>query len=261
MAIYRNCTLSTSMPDVSSISFSDLAMPSSYLLPHLPPVLNQSWDTESATAKWGATWCGCAAAVSIKLWQERGNGHCFLPFDGIWLNAKAASYDNLNVVSPNDLKLISETYWQTIPSSQVGSISSIFKVLLFEGLALQNNPEVASLFRISNYEHVIADEDLFLSYSDMYYKIKQAVYQHGPVWVAFNFYANFFSIGRQGIFSAPIGDSSSGHGAVVYGWDDSVNGGSLILRNSWGKNWGLDGNFYGSAEAFVPTIFSAIIVD
>ena len=35
-----------------------------------------------------------------------------------------------------------------------------------------------------------------------------------------------------------------GHEVLAYGYDDSVNGGSLLIRNSWGASWGKNGDFY-----------------
>lgn len=38
----------------------------------------------------------------------------------------------------------------------------------------------------------------------------------------------------------PVG----GHCVAICGWDESVNGGSFLVRNSWGSDWGKHGNFY-----------------
>ena len=35
-----------------------------------------------------------------------------------------------------------------------------------------------------------------------------------------------------------------GHAVAVVGYDDNLNGGRFICRNSWGTNWGDHGYFY-----------------
>jgi C1A family cysteine protease len=54
--------------------------------------------------------------------------------------------------------------------------------------------------------------------------------------------------GFEGIQSDGIwykaGKVLGGHETLVIGYDDTVNGGSFQVRNSWGKDWGQAGNFW-----------------
>jgi len=53
--------------------------------------------------------------------------------------------------------------------------------------------------------------------------------------------------GFEGIQSDGIwykaGKVLGGHEVLAFGYDDTLNGGSFLVRNSWGKDWGLEGNF------------------
>ena len=47
--------------------------------------------------------------------------------------------------------------------------------------------------------------------------------------------------GETGYFQPNYVESEIGHAMTIVGYDDSVNGGSFLVVNSWGKDWGLDG--------------------
>jgi C1A family cysteine protease len=64
--------------------------------------------------------------------------------------------------------------------------------------------------------------------------------------IGFSVYQSFESIGSDGLWTP---DKSSeqvlgGHEVLAVGYDDTVNGGSFLVRNSWGSSFGKDGNFY-----------------
>jgi hypothetical protein len=62
--------------------------------------------------------------------------------------------------------------------------------------------------------------------------------------VGFTVYESFEeTVGPDGIWT-PAGTSIGGHEVLAFGYDDSVNGGSFQIRNSWGPSWGNHGNFW-----------------
>jgi hypothetical protein len=73
--------------------------------------------------------------------------------------------------------------------------------------------------------------------------IKAALQDIGPVATVMGANSAFQHY-SEGCFS----DSSSqsiNHGVLIVGWDDTIcDGGSWIVKNSWGRNWGEDGFFH-----------------
>jgi C1A family cysteine protease len=67
---------------------------------------------------------------------------------------------------------------------------------------------------------------------------------HGyPVAIGFRIYPSF-DVDERGVMTlpSPTEVDEGGHAVLVVGFDDSRN--VLIVRNSWGDDWGDNGNFY-----------------
>ena len=63
--------------------------------------------------------------------------------------------------------------------------------------------------------------------------------------IGFTVYESFESIGSDGLWSPSKNEGVlGGHEVLAIGYDDSVNGGSFKVRNSWGSGWGASGNFW-----------------
>lgn len=63
--------------------------------------------------------------------------------------------------------------------------------------------------------------------------------------IGFTVYESFESVGPDGLWTPSTNETVlGGHEVLAIGYDDSVNGGSFQVRNSWGASWGQDGNFY-----------------
>lgn len=63
--------------------------------------------------------------------------------------------------------------------------------------------------------------------------------------IGFTVYESFESISANGIWSPSTSESVlGGHEVLSIGFDDSVNGGSFLVRNSWSASWGQNGNFW-----------------
>lgn len=85
------------------------------------------------------------------------------------------------------------------------------------------------IYRIKNWERVSG-----------LYNIKNALVNYGPLVTRFDVYSDFYSY-TGGIYEHTSGSYQGGHAVCVVGYND--NPGYWICKNSWGKNWGLNGYF------------------
>lgn len=78
------------------------------------------------------------------------------------------------------------------------------------------------------------------------YEVKHCLSDGYPVAFGFTIYESFMSdtVARTGIASMPGPNEQpmGGHAVLAVGYDDSKN--ALLVRNSWGPNWGIDGYFW-----------------
>ena len=82
--------------------------------------------------------------------------------------------------------------------------------------------------------------------------VKGALAQGLPVIIGFDVSSNFMDIGSDGIMPEPDGDIQGGHCVCVVGYTDRaytdsvlgpVPASFLVVRNSWGPDWGRKGHF------------------
>ena len=88
--------------------------------------------------------------------------------------------------------------------------------------------------------------------------IKNAIASTGPVLIGGEWYSSWFHPVR-GVLPPAAGGVAGGHATLVFGWDDDVAGGSLLVRNSWGADWpgSMNGNVYAPYARFVPVLWEA----
>ncbi|HLL28770.1 MAG TPA: C1 family peptidase [Xanthobacteraceae bacterium] len=72
-------------------------------------------------------------------------------------------------------------------------------------------------------------------------EIKKAICDYGPVATRMRVVSDNFKAYTGGVYREKVesNDAGGGHAVVLVGWDDSK--GAWLMRNSWGKDWGLDG--------------------
>lgn len=67
--------------------------------------------------------------------------------------------------------------------------------------------------------------------------------QQRPIVFGFSVFSNFESdeVARTGKLNLPSPDDSmeGGHCVAIVGYDDTIDGGVVFIRNSWGNKWGL----------------------
>jgi C1A family cysteine protease len=76
--------------------------------------------------------------------------------------------------------------------------------------------------------------------------IKACLASGSPVYIGFTVYSSFESeeVAKNGIMPMPVDGEEilGGHAVVIVGYDDNKQ--RLLVRNSWGKKWGVKGYFY-----------------
>ena len=86
----------------------------------------------------------------------------------------------------------------------------------------------------------------YLSITPSIPQIKQCLVNGYPVVFGFTVYSSFMTqeVADSGIMPMPQDSDKleGGHAVMAVGYDDTKN--ALIVRNSWGTNWGLKGYFY-----------------
>jgi C1A family cysteine protease len=196
-------------------------LPSKFRLTLLAPALNQG-----NTGR-----CVAFSGTGLRQQQERSDGDWpkgWPPLDPEWLYEHAEAIDGI----------------PTPPGPQRGTtIRAALQVLAKQGQPLTGDAASASRFRIASYWAVPLTVDA----------IKRALVQYGPVWIAGRWYTPWFHP-VAGVLPKPWGPSIGGHARFVFGWDDSVAGGSFLVRNSWGKGWGVQGNSYDPYGAFIDAL-------
>lgn len=88
--------------------------------------------------------------------------------------------------------------------------------------------------------------------------VKNALARGFPVVVGFDVYESFYNIGSNGVMPYPNVNNEEllgGHAVVIVGYDDNKN--AFIVRNSWGKNWALNGYFYMPYRVIQNTTMSS----
>lgn len=89
-----------------------------------------------------------------------------------------------------------------------------------------------SLIPISDYGYY-ASPDISL--------VKSVISNHGPVVSSMAVYDDFRPYYDGGVYRHTFGELDGYHQVVIVGYDDNLN--CWICKNSWGKNWGIDGYF------------------
>jgi C1A family cysteine protease len=78
------------------------------------------------------------------------------------------------------------------------------------------------------------------------YEVKHCLSDGYPVAFGFTIYESFMNeeVARTGIAPMPGPNESmlGGHATMIVGYDDSMS--ALLVRNSWGPNWGIGGYFW-----------------
>lgn len=191
-----------------------VTLPFRFTLSNLGPVLDQG---NTGT-------CVAHAADGVRMWQEYRDKSSINKY--VTETAVFQLYD-----------LCKKADGQHDPDRNNGtSVRTVLKVLKNFGTPLangkRNGGKIAAYYAVD---------------SDSITTMKTALITHGPLLVGTEWDSAWFSVPRTLILPAPSGNSVGGHAYFIWGWDDNVNGGSWLIRNSWGRGtggWTSTGNAY-----------------
>jgi hypothetical protein len=153
--------------------------------------------------------CVAYSSAGRKMWEERLDEGRWLSFDTAWLYRRCKALDG-----------------NTTPGT---TLRSALRVLAAEGIRAtgESNPKA---HRIAAYYRVPKDATV----------VRRTIAQSGPVLLAIPWYRSWFHTRAGGLLPSPdvlVG----GHAVLATGWDNRR---GLLLRNSWGRQWGSLGNFW-----------------
>lgn len=110
-----------------------------------------------------------------------------------------------------------------------------YDIKTFENPPTDNETIEAKNYTITGYQRIQSMEE-----------IKHALLNKHLVVFGITVYESFETVDSDGIVTIPKENETElgGHAMCFVGYDDNLNGGSFIVRNSWGEIWGDKGYCY-----------------
>lgn len=184
----------------------------------------------------------CASAWTLKAYEEIVQGD--YPSSGLsaaFLYSMCKQVDGL----PGEEGTTPRAALQVLKNNGVCS-EEVMPYYLLSDLAAPQTPEVspgalsaARDYRIQSYARLLSYTDQDRSQALL--SLRQALQQQGPLLLALMVSENFVP-DKEGMLPLPEGLSQGGHAVGIVG--DLPEKEALILRNSWGADWGEDGYAY-----------------
>jgi hypothetical protein len=157
--------------------------------------------------------CGAYSAIGVRHFHEKRDGHGVVPF------SPPALYALVKDLERRETGLEFDGVY----------IRDVLRIMKGSGTPLQDGTRDG---KISTYYRVPSGTAAF----------KAALFNSQvPLYFRIDWDRNWMSLPYNKVVKTPINDIIGGHALYIWGWDDNVNGGSWLIRNSWGR-WSTAGN-------------------
>ena len=113
-------------------------------------------------------------------------------------------------------------------------------------------------YQLEKFEYIQTRNNNFIE------NVKINIAKNFPVMIATNITKSLYNVktgsNQQAVWSPQGGEENEGgHAMCVVGYDDTINGGSFRIVNSWGTGWGDNGYFWLSYKDFYDRVVEAFV--
>jgi C1A family cysteine protease len=223
---------STEHPEVQKFFvYKALPLPSKVDLRgvHMPPIVDQG-QLGSCTAN--------AAAAIIDYCDHKTHGHFLNP-------SRLFQYYNTRLIEGTVDEDSGATIRDTIKAiATYGAIPESkrqYEIARFTEKPTDEEYTLGALYKAINY--VLIDQP-GMTKPDILQAVKLKLSQGYPLEFGANVYKQIQNVSTNGLIKLPGRWESSigGHAMVIVGYNDKLaTGGALLIRNSWGTDWGMEG--------------------
>lgn len=171
------------------------------------------------------------------------------------------AYDRLNLINNDYNKIINGENYLNIGGNYY---LSMFLLTAGYGVSNENKMKYTSLKNNTYYNSILAFnsdytiKNNFLVPMNQVNNIKKCIIKYGSVASAFNY--NKENLNKKTNAYYQIQNKHTNHAIAIVGWNDNYpktnflskpnNNGAWLIKNSWGKNWGINGYFWISYEDY-----------
>lgn len=217
-------------------------LPSKYSLKKYCPKA-RSQSRYGTCTSWATTYAALTIAEAVKNnWSDRNyiTSHALSPLF-VYAQIKLTANDDCQNGTriPDALELL---------KTKGAPLYSSFDVLCAERVSPSLFSE-ASNHKIDDYFTLF--NSWCLDDNEKIKKVKKALSEDCPVVVSMVVYNSFCD--AKNFWNGLLDDKRGNHAMCLVGYDDNVNGGSFLIMNSWGDDWGSDGFTWVTYKDFCRT--------
>ena len=233
-------------------------LPSSYSLEKYIPAIGDQYDSGSCVA-WAFSYYGMSIIYnsSYNITSEAGKkANSFDP----WFLYNQIGYleDSPCDNGVGEIELLELSY-------RIGNKKMLFNPTGincktdWDNVKLREVVEYTKPYRFTDWEQIDPENSSSIS------NIKNEIVKYNyPVMIGISNYGEGLNdnMGKDGVFKPNYIEDNDGHMMTIIGYNDSINGGSFRVVNSWGEDWGDNGYMwmsYNDYRRYTDTTFTVYV--